>query len=57
MLMFHLIEIGIIEMLYNSIKKQKTGRHRECEMAESGLFPFKVSKIALNSLYYFNTLR
>lgn len=55
--MFHLIEISIIEMLYNSIKKQKTGRYRECEMAESGLFPFKVSKIALNSLYYFNTLR
>lgn len=57
MLMFHLIEISIIEMLYSSIKKQKTGRHRECEMAESGLFPFKVSKIALTSLYYFNTLR
>lgn len=55
--MFHLIEISIIEMLYNSIKKQKTGRYRECEMAESSLFPFKVSKIALTGLYYFNTLR
>lgn len=55
--MFHLVEMSIIEMLYNSIKKQKTGRHEECEMAESGLFSFKVSKIALSSLYYFNTLR
>lgn len=55
--MFHLIGISIIEMLYNSIKKQETGRYRECEMAESSLFPFKVSKIALTGLYYFNTLR
>lgn len=55
--MFHLIGISIIEMLYNSIKKQKTGRHKGCEMAESGLFPFKVSKIGLIRLYYFNTLR